>query len=436
MPLPEPTTTHSHVVVATYGTLGDVYPYLQLAVTLQARGHRVTLVSSAFYQSLVEEAGLTFRPIRPDLTSTGLSLEAFGQRLMDPRYGARYMYREVLMPSLRDSYDDLMAATHDAELLLTHPLLLAGPLVAEKTGIHWISTVLAPLSFLSCTDPSVFTTDAFPDPHRLPVWLNRLLRAGIRWAVRSWTLPIQQLRRELHLPPRPDPLFDGQHAPSRVLALFSPHFAPPQPDWPPQARATGFVYYQHRPERPLTPAIRAFLSAGSAPIVFTLGSSAVFAAGQFFAQSLAAVQQLGCRAIFLTGGFAHAGLEQAQADPSVLVVDYVSHEALFPQASLLVHQGGIGTTAQALRAGCPMLVVPHAHDQPDNATRIRRLGVGRVLPAARYTTPRLITELTALGDPAYARRAAELRKQLATEEGAQTACAYIEAQLSQPIPAR
>src|SRR5262249_35745081 len=156
------------------------------------------------------------------------------------------------------------------------------------------------------------------------------------------------------------------------LAMFSPVIGPPQADWPPKTTQTGFPFYEGDGELP--PEVAAFLDAGDPPIVFTLGSSAVGAPGVFYDESVGAVRRLGGRAVLLVGR--HADRPVTEALPgSILVVDYAPHAPLFRRARAIVHHGGIGTTAQALRAGRPMLVVPHAHDQQDNARRVARLGV-------------------------------------------------------------
>lgn len=423
--------TNQHIVLATCGTLGDVFPFLQLGAALKARGHQVTIATSELYRSHVQAHDLLFASIRPDWDASGLSLEEFGRRLMDPTRGAAYLYREFLIPNLRDSYVDLLAITRDADLLITHPLLLAAPLVADKTGIRWILTVLSPISFLSCYDPSVFSVNQFPDPHWLHPSVNRFALTLIKRSFQTWTAPIDQFRTELNLVPRPNPMFEGQHAPSRILALFSPVFAASQPDWPEQARPTGFIFHQSASSDSLPAQLNDFLQAGSAPIVFTLGSSAVFTAGRFFVESLAAIQQLGCQAVLITGGFPHLGLDQARTDPNVLVVDYVPHGLLFERSAVIIHQGGIGTMAQALRSGRPILIVPHGHDQPDNATRAVRLGVGRLLPAKRYTAKRAAMALKALLQQfQFLTRAIQLREQIIAEDGTQIACDLIEAELN------
>jgi rhamnosyltransferase subunit B len=111
-----------------------------------------------------------------------------------------------------------------------------------------------------------------------------------------------------------------------------------------------------------------------------------------------------------------------------MAAEYAPHAGLFPRAAAIVHHGGVGTTAAALRAGRPMLVVPHAHDQPDNADRCRRLGVARVLDATRYTAQRAAAHLTALiADPSYSRRARAIAEQIAHERGVETAADTIAA---------
>jgi UDP:flavonoid glycosyltransferase YjiC (YdhE family) len=174
----------------------------------------------------------------------------------------------------------------------------------------------------------------------------------------------------------------------------------------------------------LPPALETFLAAGPPPLVFTLGSSAVGAAGRFYHESAAAAARLGARAVLLTGGF--AANQPARVPDGVLVVDRAPHQLLFPRARAVVHQGGAGTTAQALRAGSPMLVVPHSHDQPDNAYRVARLGVARTLYPKRYTAAHAARELRRLlDDPSYADHARSVAALVATEGGGDAAAAAI-----------
>jgi len=417
------------VVLATLGSYGDVNPYLGLAVELAARGHRPVVATSAYYRDYVESEGVGFRAIRPDVDPRDTELVG---RILDPWRGTERLVRELLMPALRPGYEDLSAAVEGADLLVTHPITFAGPIVAEERGLAWVSTVLSPISLFSEHDLPVFP----PAP-----WMKRLegvpgaaraFAALARRATRAWTRPVVRLREERGLPPGQNPLFEGQHSPLLSLALFSRLLARPQQDWPGQLRVTGPVFYDRTPadagesEDRDGGALAAFLEEGPAPVVFTLGSSAVAAAGTFYEESLVAARRLGVRAVLLVGP--DPGNRPAGPLPEdVRVAEFAPYAELFPRAAAVVHHGGIGTMAQALRAGVPMLVVPFAHDQPDNAHRAERLGIARVLEPRHYRGATAARELRALlGDPSVRERAAEVGRVVRTEEGLRRACDAIE----------
>jgi UDP:flavonoid glycosyltransferase YjiC (YdhE family) len=209
-----------------------------------------------------------------------------------------------------------------------------------------------------------------------------------------------------------------------TLALFSRVLGERQPDWPPNVVTTGFVFY-NGPEG-LDPEVEAFLDTGDPPVVFTLGTSAVGAAGTFYDESARAATRLGLRAILLTGGF-EQNRPKGLRSRDILVAARAPHQLLLPRARAVVHQVGAGTTGQALRAGRPMLVVPHGHDQPDNAFRVAKLGVARIVRPGAYKAPRVARELQALlDDPAYQARASQVASIVRSEGGAAEAAAAIE----------
>jgi rhamnosyltransferase subunit B len=414
------------IVITSFGSLGDIYPYLALARQLTKRGHEAIVATSAYYRPLIEKEGVAFCPVRPDVDPEDRGLI---RRIMESTRGPEILIKECLLPYLRQSYSDLTAAAHGADLLVTHPITFAGPLVAEQYRIPWVSTVLSPMSFFSVYDLPVFP--AMPwlaRLYRLRPGVSRLLLRLGKWMTRLWTEPVRQLRAELELPARGDPLYEGQFSPGLTLALFSGVLATPQPDWPPRTQVTGFVFHDE-PNR-LPPEVARFLDAGSAPLVFTLGSSAVHIAGSFYQESLEAVRRLGCRAVLLVGTDPR-NHPQKPLPEGVLAVPYAPHGSLFPRAQVIIHQGGIGTTAQALRARRPMLVVPHAFDQPDNALRVVKLGVARTLSPKHYVATRVATQLQAiLAEPRYAQRAVVVGRRVETEAGDQQACDAIEAYMA------
>jgi UDP:flavonoid glycosyltransferase YjiC (YdhE family) len=255
--------------------------------------------------------------------------------------------------------------------------------------------------------------------------VNRAFLGLVRRLTNSWMKPIYRLRKELGLPRGAHPLFEGQHSPARVLALFSEVIGERQQDWPPQTVVTGFPFYDKKDETPIAPELLKFLDDGEPPIVFTLGSSAVFIADDFFHESIAATKELGKRAVLLIGDARN--MPKEPLPEGIVAFDYAPYGELLPRSSLIVHQGGVGTTAQALRAGRPMLVIPYNHDQPDNAARIARLGVGRTVSRKRYKGARAIQELKELLDnPSYAARAAEVAVKVRSENGARAAADEIE----------
>lgn len=423
----------NRIVLTTYGSLGDLHPYMAIALELKQRGHQAVIATHEIYRSKVEAEGLEFHPIRPDLfVSDTEQAQKIMRRAMNTTEGTKYVICDLILPYLKDSYDDLMQAVSGADLLVTHPVSYAGSLVVEKTGILWVSSVLAPISFLSAYDSSVLQTQFSQISLRpLGPLINGLLLYFAKRSVRSWGEPIQQLRAELGLPPGKNPLFEDQYSPNLLLALFSKVFAKPQSDWPQQTCVTGFPFYESQGEAELTPELSEFLDAGSPPIVFTLGSSAVGDAGNFYIESAIAAKKLGYRAVLLIGKDKGNELPQSLLSKDIAVFDYAPYSKVFPRSIAIVHQGGIGTTAQALKSGRPMLVMPYSHDQPDNAARAERLGVARTIKRTCYTSERAIAELKQLlNNPKYNKRATEIGRQIQLEDAAQAACDAIEAHLN------
>lgn len=411
------------VLITTFGTLGDLEPYLALGRGLAARGHEPVIATHEFYRELVEETGMGFRPVRPDAHPE--DRQAFA-RAMSPRLGSKYVLRDLVIPHIRDSRTDTAEAARGADLVVTHPLAFTGRIVAEEAGLPWVSTVLAPISFFSRHDFPV--VPPFPNAWRLygvpgvPALLIRLFR-GI---TRSWTAPIRELRAERGLPPAGDALYEGQHSPLLALALFSRVLAAPQADWPPSARLSGFLFRDDPAAAALDPELEAFLDSGPPPIVFTLGTSAVAVAGSFYEESLLAARALGRRAVLMVGDDP-ANLPRSTLGADAVAVPRAPHAALFARAAAVVHHGGIGTLGQALRAGRPMLVVPWSHDQPDNARRALRIGVAGILSPRRYRADRAAHAIgRLLADPAIAARAAAIGSRVRAEDGVRTACEAIE----------
>jgi rhamnosyltransferase subunit B len=414
----------SRIVLATIGSLGDLHPFIALGLELQQRGHSVVIASHREYGDRVTPLGLEFQAMHPN--NANLEDPEEMARVMDINTGTQLVMTS-LAAEVWESYRDLLAIAQGADLIIAGEVVFAAPLVGEMLGIPWSRVALSPISFMSAHDlpllPNVPWTYGIrqfgPIASGAIIGLAKLISY-------PWMKPVHQLRRELGLPPAPLPMFDDKFSKVLTLALFSPAFAQPKPDWPMNTVQSGFVFYDG--DAIAQPELTDFLAVGEAPIVFTLGSAAVMTPGRFFQESLIAAQKLGRRSVLLMG----KNPRPDGLDKSCLVLDYAPYSQLFSKACAIVHQGGIGTTAQGLRSGVPTLVMPYSHDQPDNAKRLEGLGLSRTIPRDRYSADRAATELAQLlNQPTYRSNAAEMGQQIRADAGLQGAVDAIEMLLSQ-----
>jgi rhamnosyltransferase subunit B len=377
-----------HIVVVTIGSAGDLFPFLRMAIALRDAGHQVSFLAPAMHEPYVRQAGLAFTPLAIDTAV-----------LDDPGLWHARKGFSVVWRATRPTAAQLLpfvAALPPRQpcVLLVHPLALpeADLCRAARPDLRIAAAYLAPSNLPTVHDPLVL------GPLRIAPWVPLAAR---RWLLRSIgkhmvdpvALPGLNAARAAHGLAPAASLLDYLFAvPDLSIALFPESFAATQPDWPRPLLRVGFALYEPDPGATPDPALVRFLDAGAAPIVFTPGTGNRQAA-QYFRAAVAATARLGRRAIFLTP---HAGQLPADLPPAVLWQPYMPLAALLPRVAALVHHGGIGTTAEALRAGTPQLVVPLAHDQFDNAARVAALGAGRVLPATRLNPARLERSLAAL----------------------------------------
>ncbi|MCA9864647.1 MAG: glycosyltransferase family 1 protein [Thermomicrobiales bacterium] len=409
------------VLLATYGSPGDLQPFLAIGLALERSGQPVIIATSEVYRDRVTKLGLAFAPVRPD-RDPQLPDPDFLERV---RRGERPagLVRDMFMPGLWESTVDLIGAASDACAIVSHTLVGGGRLAAEVRGLPWISVVMQPMGYFPEAEPPVI------GPPGLAAALRALGRPATRAILRSardlslpWVRPWQDLRAELGLPPSSHhPLFEGQHSGLRSLGIFPRVLGEPQTDWPPAARVTGFPFLRD-PARRLLPELVDFLDAGTPPVVFTLGTTAVNEPGHFYEVSARAVRQLGLRAVLVTG----PNNAVAAGDDQTIAVPWAPHDLLFARSCAVVHQGGIGTLAEAISAGRPMVIVPYAHDQADNAWRASRLGVGETLPRRRYHPRDLARTLQRILNSRRCEAAChQARCEMAREHGAQSAADAI-----------
>jgi rhamnosyltransferase subunit B len=383
--------SRTHFVVATCGTAGDMHPFLSLAKALQGRGHKVTFLAPEVHEKLVLQACLPFKAYG---TRENYFAAINDPDLWDDRKAFIVLWGS-LCPSLGE-VRDFVAALPAGErcVVLAHPLLLPAAALARtvRSDLLIVGAYLAPINLRSYHD--LLTIGSLRVPQWFPIGWRRLLwRLIDSRVVNPIFLPTLNAKRQANGLPPVSHFFDHMYGiPDLSLGLFPSWFCEQQVDWPAPFQRGEFQLYEPNPDQVLSPELQAFLAAGEAPIAFTPGTGHRHAAS-YFANALVAVMRLGRRAVFLTP---HREQVPSELPSAVLWQAYVPFHALLPRVSALVHHGGIGTTAEALRAGIPQLVVPLAFDQFDNGIRVRNLGVGDSLPASRMHARNLTKALRAI----------------------------------------
>ncbi len=416
------------IVLVTMGSLGDLHPFIAIGLALQRRGFRVVMGVPEDHVAKTRAAGLEadavvggFETIRARL---GLSEQDAARRIMRDQ---SYLMDQVLMPWLTPSAEALDALAEDAVAIVGSLFVFAAPIIAATRRIPLVSVVLQPMTVFSAYAPPrtpEFRMMAHAPTGTVGRWWNRRVYGAVRTVLRRRYGPRIDALRAAHGLGRSDRalLVDTPQGTVLTLGCYSPTFAPPQPDSPPGLAVVGFPMFDSDSggAEALDPALEALLAAGPPPLVFTLGSFAVLAPGDFYAAAVDAARALGLRAVLLTGD---AGVERSGAD--IYVARYVPHSLLFPRARVIVHHGGMGSTGQALRAGVPQLVVPHMGDQYDNGYRVAALGVGAVLEARRFTAARAATAIAAIMGDRHVTAARGLGERVAAEDGAEAAADAI-----------
>lgn len=373
------------------GSSGDVHPFIGIGRALRARGHEVVVVTSEPFRTVAEQAGLAFHPTH--------SSEAFHELtgnadLWHPRRGLQLILRAVGQV-VREEYRHIGEVVEAGRsMLVGHTLSFAARTFEEVHDVPAATLHLAPSVFRSDHQQPAYVPGF--DLSGAPRWFKRGAWSLIdRLAIDPHVLPaLNAWRRDLGLPPVARVFRDWLHSPRLVIGLFPPWFGPPQPDWPAALRLTGFPLYDQSDQDEVPADVEAFLGDGPAPLVFTPGSANRWGR-PFFDAAVEATTRLGARALLLTR-------YREQLPPalpaSVRHAPYVPLSAVLPRCAALIHHGGIGTCAQGLAAGVPQLTMPMGFDQPDNATRLSRLGVGRWVVPRRFSGPRVAAALHALLD--------------------------------------
>jgi UDP:flavonoid glycosyltransferase YjiC (YdhE family) len=430
-----------HLTAVTFGSRGDIAPFLTLGRALTEAGHRVRVLTHAEYAPLATRSGLEFVGARGRSTRELIDSDEGREALRHVRNPLVMMRRiaDVLAPEVRLIYEDVHSAVRDADAVLAFPATFPALDVADHLGRPIVHVHHVPM----------VPTGRFPVPAPY-IRASSLSRIGNRasYTVDAWLL--WRLTRAATERARRDSL--GSSAPAwgmrRALAQrrrragaivgVSRHVLRPPGDWPADTVVCGYWWPAGGADGPrpqLAGDTRAFLAAGSPPLFLGLGSTPVADPGSLTRSIVEAAHDARVRLVLQRGW---AGLGDGLDDARIHVVGDIAYDALFPHVAGVVHHGGAGTTALGLRHGRPTLCLPAVADQFFWGHRVKAIGAGPApLPVARLRRDRLAERLAELaGHSGYADRASGIAAGIGEEDGSATAVAAVERFLATASPRR
>jgi UDP:flavonoid glycosyltransferase YjiC (YdhE family) len=413
-------------LLITQGSHGDINPFIAIGQALRARGHDVLLTTNPYFETQIGAAGLSFAPLGEHVD---LKQSIAEHDVMDPQRGPLNLLRKFLLPHVPEHVRRTRELVRELrpDVVVYHPIVIGAPWACALEGpVPTVSITPSPTLWATPGDPLVLLPNHSDSPGPAALWLGRFMS---KWFLR-FVLDgdLNRLRRELGLGKERDQLWGHARNATLNLGVWSPLLRPPLPGDPARSAVVGFTWHDRdRTQEAPDSELDAFFAAGAPPIVFALGSTGVHAAGRFYECAVEASVALGQRALLVVGRDQPAPPNMPR-DGGIKAVAYAPFSSVFRRSSVVVHHGGVGTTAQGLVAGRPTLIMPMAHDQFDNAARAKRLGVSETLHFAKLDTPRLTALLGQLiREPRYAAAAAALAPRIAAEDGARRAAELIEA---------
>ncbi len=409
-------------LLVTLGSHGDIHPFVALGRALQSRGHHAAILTNPHFSPLIRHAGLEDISIGDALDIRDIIAT---RPVMDPHRGPMTVLRELMLPVVPQVFEKTLEAlrTFRADTCLVHPVCMGASWACDRAGVPCDTIALAPTIWFNPRDRLVMTPRGSPEPGN---WSVRLHLGAGRVLIRLALDPgLNRVRRELGLPRIKDGFFREALGGRHNFGLWSERFRPALPGDPPTGRICGFPWHDEvGPRDEEWERIERFLAGGEPPVVFTLGTAAVHSAGDFYAEAARACAAAGRRGILLVGRHEYLPRDLA---PGLGAFTYAPYSLLLPRCALAVHHAGIGTTAQVLRSGRPSVPVPFAHDQFDNAARLHRLGVARIVKRGSTFADRLAATIRhVLDDPSFAARAAELGPLIAAEDGAAAVAGFFD----------
>ena len=415
----------ARIVVTTFGSTGDLNPFIALGLALRSNGYDVLFAVEDNFQQQVSLLGFPVRVLTGDQAK---ALGPYSHQIFNsdqPLTSLKLLVDRYILPALPAKVAELCEICQEADLLISVASQFAASIVAELIQIPWIAVILTPSTLPSAS------IAAHPLSVQLPAPLQRLSNR-FSWFLGGMFLrqavdkPVNRLRRSLHVPPRSHLMWTGNLSPRFTAMAVSSALVPRPDDWPEYVQMTGFCFWDGPADWQLPEKLKAFLDTRKPVVAVTAGTvapaeRALFA--PFFQASIESILACGARALLINA----ENSVSPEHSEDVLHVSFAPFSEVFPACAAVIHHGGIGTIAQCLRAGVPALVVPGGMDQPFNAAQVVQRKAGVWIPRKRYTARRAEQALKALlFTPTYKEHARKIQAQITREDGVATLCTAIE----------
>ncbi len=379
------------VLLLPMGSYGDIHPYLGLGLQMKKRGHDVYAAGNRYFEGLFKSQGIDFCALKSSSDYTRFySKPDHGKPISALIASGKWCTLEPM----REVYSFIAQHYKHGGTVAVAPYYSFGARIAgENLGIPLATLVLLPYELRS-----IFKSPVLPKPLFLCDWIPRILKRFQFWVMDRFVVDrilgpeTNRFRKELGLPEIKRFLNGWCFSNDRVIGLFPNWYAPAQPDWPQNILLSDFPRWDPCNRLESSREAIDFAVSGDPPIVFTTGSY-IHYGKRFFSAAVECCNTLGKRGILLTR---HRQLLPAKFSKSIAHFEYVPLASLLPHSSALVSHGGIGTIAQALASGVPQLLMPIAYNHPDDAIRLKRMGVADFIPPSRFTGHLLACKLRKL----------------------------------------
>jgi rhamnosyltransferase subunit B len=407
-----------------FGDFGDLAPLLGIGRALRSRGHEVMVGATERLQSAIAEAGLQFMPVATEVAQGPLE---FRRQWLDDKIIGTSTLQDLYLPAMTagaPDFDDIVSR-RQIDLVATHPLQLAGPIVAQRWGLPWITINTSPRGWPTRFEVPPDVPNLEPLAHLPRPLAHHLCRL-------SWTATLAATRRLLDdrglnelratwgLPPERNLRMLGGLSPTLVLYCTSEVCFPRPADWPAHMVCTGYVGWDRSQVQGVPDDLARWLQERPY-IVSTLGTWVSNDPQTFFEMSQQVARRLGVRALVLTN---RAGTRRIDND--VAVWDFVPLSLVLPAARAVLHHGGHGTALAALRWGCPAVIIPRMAPGDFYARRVVRLGAGVKLRWSRLSVACVESALrTVLEDRPIRAASAAIARSMAAEDGAEVGAGRI-----------